>query len=234
MNANEFARNLDVRGNSHGMLAIIYSIDEDKQTDYLHWVTREHTLERVSVPGFQRARLFRHIDPSRQEFLTLYSLDHAAVVASPEYIERLNNPTPWSTRIMPLMQGMTRGGGSIVQAALDGEGAFVAVIRLDQSRVNALNGEAGAILAREIAGLDRIASVRILAVDPEATGIPTNEKSIRGKDMSFDGLLIIEGLDASSVLEAAQRVKKPVEAETDPVDVYSSVFSRTKPKMIAN
>ena len=216
-----------------GMLAIIYGIDQGKETDYLHWVTREHTLERVSITGFQRARIFKSDRKVPTEYLTLYSLANAAVMASPEYLERLNDPTPWSQRIMPLMQGMTRGGGSIIHAAVDGEGAFVSVLRLERAVLDGLGEKEGRDLVEGLARLDRIASVRMLEVDQEATGIQTNEKGIRGKDMSFDGLLIIEGLDAESVRAAAQHAGQRLEQHGFPVsseiDTYSAIFSRRKP-----
>ena len=45
-----------------GFLAIWSDIDAEHETDYLHWLTREHTAERVGVPGFLAVRVFRARD----------------------------------------------------------------------------------------------------------------------------------------------------------------------------
>ena len=35
-----------------GFLAIWSDISQENETDYLHWFSREHAIERLSVPGF--------------------------------------------------------------------------------------------------------------------------------------------------------------------------------------
>ncbi len=42
-----------------GFLGIFNDVPAAAETDYLHWLTREHTQERLSVPGFLRVRVFR-------------------------------------------------------------------------------------------------------------------------------------------------------------------------------
>ena len=42
-----------------GFLAIWSDVEAQEETNYLHWLTREHTAERVSVPGFLGVRVFR-------------------------------------------------------------------------------------------------------------------------------------------------------------------------------
>ncbi len=48
---------------------------------------------------------------------------------------------------------------------------------------------------------DRIARVQVLATDHQRTSVKTNEKALRDRDRSFDGLLAVEGLDVAAVRE---------------------------------
>ena len=64
-----------------------------------------------------------------------------------------------------------------------------------------------ALLLGELAAMDRIAAVRILLTDQAQTSIETREKSLRSKDGSFAGLLLIEGLDETSVRNALWRLR---------------------------
>ena len=89
------------------------SVERELETDYLHWMTREHAFERVSIPGFLGVRMFRaRLDNERRYFI-LYRLADGQVVASAAYLARLNAPTAWSSRIMPNLQNFVRGGGRV-------------------------------------------------------------------------------------------------------------------------
>jgi len=87
----------------NGFLAIWSDISPENETDYLHWFSREHALERLSVPGFHSVRMFRALDIPERRYFILYCLENAGVVSSEAYLQRLNRPTPWSQRIMPLL-----------------------------------------------------------------------------------------------------------------------------------
>lgn len=73
---------------------------------------------------------------------------------------------------------------------------------------------------------DRIASVRLLKVDHAQTSIQTREKGMRAGDGSFDGLLVIKGLDVQSVRAAVgpAATKLPI-VGANPTVTYTTVFS---------
>ena len=108
-----------------GFLAIWSDVEAQEETNYLHWLTREHTAERVSVPGFLGVRVFRARLPEHCRYFILYRLQQASVLSSESYLARLNAPTEWSRRIMPLLRNLVRGGGCVVAEAGRGEGAMV-------------------------------------------------------------------------------------------------------------
>ncbi len=179
-----------------GFLAIWSDVRAADETDYLHWLTREHTQERVSIPGFLGVRVFRSRSAGDPRYFILYTLETAAAVASPAYLDRLNAPSPWSSRIMPILGNFRRGGGSVTAREGNGAGAVVAPILLDGPDAADANRLAGN------AARDRIVAASLLAVDGVGTSIQTSEKTLRSGDRSFEALLLVEALDAESLVAA--------------------------------
>src|SRR3954471_14322383 len=97
-----------------GFLAIWSDVARAALTDYRHWLTREHTTERVTTKGFLAARVFRAERTEANRFFILYELEAPEVLDGPTYLARLNAPTPWSQRIMPQLGNFIRGGGVMV------------------------------------------------------------------------------------------------------------------------
>jgi hypothetical protein len=209
-----------------GFLAIWSDLEPAAETDYLHWFSREHSMERVGIPGFLAVRIFRALDVPVRRYFILYELENDQVVSSEAYLARLNQPTAWSKRIMPILGNFARGGGRIAALRGKGHGGFVTALKLDAEAT----AEA-ATLAEAVASHDRIAAARVLATDHARTGVKTSEKSLRDQDRSFDGLLVIEGLDAASVRHAAAalaQVRPALAGEARNPTVYETVFSLDK------
>ncbi|RPI34160.1 MAG: hypothetical protein EHM67_14730, partial [Hyphomicrobiaceae bacterium] len=91
-----------------GFLAIWSDVRIEQETDYLHWLTREHTSERLSVDGFLRVRVYRSLEADLRRYFIHYELQSPDVVGSAAYLARLNAPTPWSQRIMPILGNFVR------------------------------------------------------------------------------------------------------------------------------
>jgi hypothetical protein len=185
-----------------GFLAIWSDVFPAEETDYLHWLVREHTSERVGVPGFLGVRVFKARSEAMCRYFILYRLENAAVIASPAYLERLNAPTEWSQKIMPILKNFVRGGGRIIAEEGAGTGTAILPIVCRTSDVAAVKAVLGAIRDS-----DRVVAVRLLEVDPDGTLIPTTEKAIRSDEQSFAALLLVEGLD-DAALNAAMAVLK--------------------------
>src|SRR6185312_14237936 len=114
-----------------GYLAIWSDLTPQDHTDWAHWITREHAAERVGVNGFLACRIFRAHGAAVNRYFILYELEDERVVGGPDYLARLNAPTPWSQRIMPRLGNFARGGGRIAASAGVGQGGIVAPLRLD-------------------------------------------------------------------------------------------------------
>ncbi len=63
---------------------------------FYRWHDREHIPERLALPGFLRGRRLACTGHS-PEWLTIYEADDLDVLTSPEYLARLNAPTPATT-----------------------------------------------------------------------------------------------------------------------------------------
>jgi hypothetical protein len=205
-----------------GYLAIWSDLAPEHETDWMHWMTREHSAERVGVTGFLACRIFRAYGLSVRRYFILYELENAGVVGGPDYLARLNAPTPWSQRIMPLLKNFVRGGGTVVASAGLGQGGYLAVLPFEAADFDP------AALVRELAQIDRVAAVRVLQTDTAQTSIQTREKSMRSADGSFGGLVLIEALDEPAARNAVAQLKKTVVAfDTDTnaaLPLYSVFF----------
>ena len=210
-----------------GYLAIWSDLTPQDETDWAHWITREHAAERVSVSGFLACRIFRALGASVNRYFILYELEDEHVVGGADYLARLNAPTPWSQRIMPRLGNFARGGGRIAASVGTGQGGIIAPLRLDA----APSWDAATVVA-ELARLDRIIAARVLLTDIAQTSIKTREKGMRSNDGSFAALLLIEGLDEAAVRDALHHLRKTLPAEDhgaiDDLPLYRLAFSLPK------
>jgi hypothetical protein len=159
-----------------GFLAIWSDVEASRETDYLDWLTREHSAERVGVKGFLATRVFRALGTDLRRFFILYELEGPEVLGGLDYLARLNAPTPWSQRIMPTLGNFMRGGGRQVASTGAGQGGVVAAVPLhDPPPTN------GARLVADLATSDRIAAVHLFETDQAKTSIQTREKSMRAQ-----------------------------------------------------
>jgi hypothetical protein len=205
-----------------GFLAIWSDVEAQDLTDYRHWLTREHTTERVTTRGFLASRVFRAARDDINRFFILYELEAPEVLDGEAYLARLNAPTPWSQRIMPKLGNFMRGGGTMVARAGRGEGATIAALRIEKLPASPQE------LAEALVACDGVAAVQIGATDEARTSVPTTEKGMRKTEGFFSGLLLIEALDLTSLQIALQRARTTIPdvlgGASEP-EVYQTVFT---------
>jgi hypothetical protein len=205
-----------------GFLAIWSDVERSDLTDYRHWLTREHTTERVTTEGFLASRVFHADRADVERFFILYELQKPEVLDGPAYLARLNAPTPWSQRIMPRLGNFVRGGGVVTARAGRGEGCTIVALRIEHLP------QAPQRLADDIAALDGIAAVQIGATDIARTSVPTVEKGMRKDEGVFAGLLLIEALDEESLRSAVRRAAElapDVVGDVGDPEIYQGMFA---------
>lgn len=191
-----------------GFLIIWSDVEPERETDYIHWMTREHAIERVSTDGFVAMRLFRAIAPDVRRYLISYELESADVVNSAAYVAKLNNPTPWTKRTLPQVKNFIRGGGRLVHSAGIGQGGYVTALTWAGPAP-----QDGAALVAALARCDRIAAARLYETDQARTSVATREKEDRkaqsgAGDRSFAGVLFIEGADEDALRATLARLRQ--------------------------
>jgi hypothetical protein len=82
-----------------GILAIWNDCSPGSEAEFEEWYQHEHFYERIAVPGFLLGRRYEVVSGSPRYFC-FYLTQSPAVLKSPAYLERLDNPTPQTRRIM--------------------------------------------------------------------------------------------------------------------------------------
>lgn len=171
-------------------VAMWWEVAPEMRAEWEDWHTHEHMPERLAIPGFLRGSRWS----AESAYFVLYELDTAATLASPAYLERLNNPTPWSRRMMPHHRNMVRSLCEVRASFGGGVGHALATLRVEVPA-----GALAALPARK-----GIASACLLEARP-AAGVPqTVEQRIRGGDAEAKWVALVGGYDADAVAVAAR------------------------------
>ncbi|MGB9395086.1 MAG: hypothetical protein WCB32_09905 [Pseudolabrys sp.] len=181
-----------------GVLAIWNDCRAGREAEFDAWFQGEHLLERLSVPGFLFGRRHQAISGSAGYF-NFYLVESPDVLTSRPYLERLDNPTPMTRKIMSevfLNMNRTVCGRTLRRG--DFRGAFTVTARFDQTPDN----NALTALLDELLRDTNVASGEIwIALDP--AGMPVSmEERLRGGDKKIKGCLMIDTLrqpDAESM-----------------------------------
>ena len=190
-----------------GILAVFNDCDRTREAEYENWYRDEHLPERVGVPGFRFARRYEAIGGASPRFFTYYELDAPGILVSAPYLERSNNPTPWTRKIMgeQIFRNINRTACRQAWRVGALRGSFVLAIRWTESAsVEAALQRLRAPSAELIDGGAAVAAEFWQAV-AEGTGTRSVEQSFRGgDDKSIAGALLIEATRDKDLAEAAQ------------------------------
>jgi hypothetical protein len=185
-----------------GAMVLFYDIVPEAVEEHDDWHTHEHFEERVSIPGFLRATRWVNLEGAPR-YLALYEVEEVRVLSDAPYLERLNNPTPWTQKVMPSFRGMTRGFCSVTLSAGLGLGQALVAIRFSpapgkEAGLRAWLGEILPALCRK----KGLTSAHLF--EPAARPPMTKEQQIRGKDADMQWVLLVTGYGAQAVDRVAQ------------------------------
>jgi hypothetical protein len=164
------------------------------------WHTHEHMPERLGIPGFLRGTRWSGGGAGASHFI-MYELESLAVFSSGAYLERLNNPTPWSRKLTPHHRNMVRSPCRVVGGAGAGVGAGLLTVRLSPRAGEAdrlrhrLLGDLLPALARR----PGLAAAHLLVAQPQVMPPQTEEQRMRGGDAMADWVLLVHGYDPAAV-----------------------------------
>lgn len=177
-----------------GKAAMLLSFDvvQDAIAEHDEWHTHEHLPERLSIAGFLRGTRWVALQ-GQPRYFVIYEVEQLATLTSSAYLERLNHPTPWTSKMMPHYRGMTRGFCSVAGSFGFGIGHAGLLLRFKPA-------------AEMSPSLRKWLLEEILHPLPSRPGIGsahlfegalspgmTNEQRLRGTDAGVDWALLVTG-----------------------------------------
>lgn len=220
-------------------LAIWHDIVRSEHSEYIEWHTREHMPERLSIPGFRTGKRLHDPSASRYVFGTIYAGDNVEVFRSQAYLERLNNPTPWTAAVAPSFQNFLRIACERIASAGCGDGGTLATMRLDFTAGDAASGlhDVAQPLVEAIYALPGICCVHLGVARREVSGVRTRETELRSAmaEREFDVVILAEG-SVRTGLEVAlpeiERLAGSTGLLTAPVSaIYETAYTLTDDDM---
>jgi hypothetical protein len=190
-----------------GVLAIWNGIAPEAEADFVAWHVREHIPERVGLNGFLRGRRYSALDGAPAYF-NFYETETSAALTSPAYLSRLNDPTPWTRRVVAQFRDTSRTVCDVAASLGQGEGGVIETIRLRPATDAAsfLRTMEAAIL-RPLAEAAGIVGVHLLRGRPDDSSGGTAEKKLRTQpDEIADWILLVEAVSAEAIHAARNGV----------------------------
>lgn len=201
-----------------GILAVWNDCDRTREADYENWYRNEHLPERVGVPGFRFGRRYEAIGGTSPRFFTYYELDSPGILVSAPYLERSNNPTPWTRKIMgeQIFCNISRTACRQVWRAGQLRGAYVLAVRWHTAA--AVSDAAAHLRTSAVELIETGLAVRAEFWQglTEGTGTRSVEQSLRsGADQSVAAALVIEATRDKDLAEVSHGLAALVGAGAD-------------------
>ena len=189
-----------------GPAAMLLSFDvtADAVDEHDDWHTHEHLPERLSIPGFLRGTRWVAVQ-GQPRYFVLYEVEGLATLASAAYLERLNNPSAWTTKMMPGYRGMSRGFCSVAGSFGAGLGQACLLVRFTPApgTESALQAWLLQELLPALPGTPGLGSAHLL--QGAATPAMTREQSIRGADAPVAWAILVIGYRQEALADLAQQ-----------------------------
>jgi len=171
-------------------VAMWWNVAPEMRSEWEDWHSSEHMPERLAIPGFLRGTRWV-AESGEPSYFICYEVANLATITGGAYLERLNNPTPWSRKMMPHHLNMVRSLCAVRASHGQGLPQAMATIRFSP----------GDELPQLPAGKG-VTGAHLLQSQP-IPGTPTTEQKIRGGDATADWVLLVGGYDAEAVERAA-------------------------------
>lgn len=179
-------------------LAMWWDMAPEMRREFEHWHSHEHFPERLALPGFRRAS--RWAATQGDGFFVMYELADHGALSSPEYLARLNAPTPWSRQLMPFHANMVRSQCVVLETRGGAVARHALTLRFspqpgEEERLRAELRE----IIRELPSHPAIAGAHLLKNEAPAVA-PTEEQRIRNNaDGAADWILVAMGWELKTL-----------------------------------
>jgi hypothetical protein len=185
-------------------VAMWWDMAPEHRIEFEDWHSHEHFPERLGIPGFQRATRWAS-SADAEGFFVMYELEQYETLSSAAYLARLNNPTPWSVKMMPRHSNMVRSQCRVLESHGGGVAGSLLTIRLSPApgRDDALRSA----LRQRLQGLPAragLTAAHLLQTQTPPAAASTTEQKIRGgADRVADWVVLATGYDPAVLLGLA-------------------------------
>jgi hypothetical protein len=206
-----------------GRAAIVmwWDFPPERQAEIEDWHSHEHFPERLGIPGFLRGSRWIDLDGRPSYFIAYEAMRLGTITAGP-YLERLNNPTPWSRQMMPHHLNMVRSLCRVRASAGGGHAHAMATVRFSPKRGSGVTRRLADALPA-LAARKGLVAAHLLQAAPMPSA-QTAEQKIRGGDAAADWVLLVNGYDAGAVRDAVTKDAAVPDATTG---LYRLAYSAT-------
>jgi hypothetical protein len=214
-------------------MLLAFDIVPEAIAEHDDWHTHEHLPERLSIPGFLRGSRWTAIR-GQPRYFAMYEVERLETLGSNAYLERLNNPSAWTSKMMPHYRGMTRGLCSVAGSAGHGMGHVALLCRF--SPAPGAEPRLAQWLAKDILGSlptrPGLGSVHWFkgALAPKMT----SEQRIRGADAGIDWAVLATGYDQDAVETLAHAELGDAQLETHGATRVLAALYRTGYTLMAS
>lgn len=182
-------------------VAMWWNVAPEMQEEFEDWHTHEHMPERLAIPGFLRGTRWRAAGEAPSYFI-LYEVARVSVLTGPGYMARLNDPTPWSRKMMPHHRNMVRSLCRVEASSGAAAAQDMLTVRFStqagaQERLKTWLLE----ILPTLPSRKGLVAAHLL-VDAARTEL-TAEQKIRGGDGTADWVVLVNGYDAGAVAGVA-------------------------------
>lgn len=170
-----------------GALAIWNGIADGADADFIEWHVKEHMPERVGLAGFLSGRRYTAID-GEPAYFNFYEVEFPAVLRSAAYLARLNDPSPWTRRVVSRFTDVSRTLCRVGASAGMGAGAFAEVIRFS----SLADAGAGCAFARSLAARPGICAAHLFLSEDGPAQVTSETRLRKAPDITWAAVLIAE------------------------------------------
>ena len=189
-----------------GMVVIWNDIKEGMRDEFVQWHSIEHLPERVSIPGFISGQRWygEHASP---QYLTTYVTQNTGVLTSDAYIQRLNDPTPWTLKTVAAFRHTCRAAGEVMweYGSKKGYGGHILAIRITELEdLTILTEYLNSLANSPEQCFAELLRARLVLTTPTASQLPTAERAVRTGDQNEPHMvLLLESFSGEAPLRHA-------------------------------
>jgi hypothetical protein len=178
-----------------GAVAIWHDIAAEGRSEFYAWHGGEHMPERAGIPGFLRGRRYIAL-AGAPEFFNLYETVSRFTVTGPDYLARLNDPTPRTVSAVRHFRSVARALCEVAASLGHGQGGLIATFRYAVDDVLVDEHRRRMVHSRlpTLADMTGVAGCHLLVADEAASAVETAERRVRAEmNIVPRWVLLVEG-----------------------------------------